>query len=357
MTPAKTNAQQFATPAWSWLLLLKAPAIALRGRVMLLAAVGVIAVWLLDALVGYTPTEPLVDAIDARGGFAGTALATVEHMARDFVGPFVDIVQNDDVLSSVLACFARLAVWGFLGGAIVRMAALSLTRDEDPNLEAALRFTWQQRAGFFGGPVLLLTGLAAMALPLLVVRLAMEVSWLATAIAVIWPVVIVVAIVATLYGVAALAGWPLVWAAAAVDGSDSFDAVSRMFAYLYQKPLRLLGYALVLAVVAAASAGVASGFMIAVDQVSEFAAGTPDNAWALTTIAGWNAAALSLIVVYLTALVWTSGAALYLLRRQDVDGVHVDEVFIDPQEFDGGIPPLREGPTGVPEFDDQSDAA
>jgi len=46
----------------------------------------------------------------------------------------------------------------------------------------------------------------------------------------------------TLLLVGVLLGWPLMWATISVEGTDSFDALSRTYAYVFQKPLRYAAY-------------------------------------------------------------------------------------------------------------------
>ena len=46
-----------------------------------------------------------------------------------------------------------------------------------------------------------------------------------------------------------LLGWPLMWATISVEGTDSFDALNRTYAYVFQRPLRYLFYAIVAAVI------------------------------------------------------------------------------------------------------------
>lgn len=357
MSSTSTTNHRSQVPAWSWLLLLKTPAIALRGRVLLLAAAAVLLVWLGDQLLRIPVAPQPTAEVAGFASFAESTLYTLQAMILGFADPFMQLAGGEHVVANLIRCAIRLAVWGILGGAIVRIAALALTRNESPDIESSVRFAWRLRSGFLGGPLLLIAGLMVISLPLMVVRLAMEISWLSAAVAVVWPIVIVVAVIASLYAIAAAIGWPLIWAAAATDGSDAFDAVSRMFAYIYQKPLRLMGYVALVALMAVGCSGGASALATIATMACEIAAGTPDNEWSQQTIAGWNSLALTLVGVYLTAFGWTSSTGIYLLRRQDVDGVHTDEVFIDPNEYDGGIPRLRQGPTGVPEFDEQSDAA
>ena len=40
-------------------------------------------------------------------------------------------------------------------------------------------------------------------------------------------------------------GWPLMWATISTEGTDSFDALSRSYAYVFQRPLRYLFYVVV----------------------------------------------------------------------------------------------------------------
>ena len=46
-----------------------------------------------------------------------------------------------------------------------------------------------------------------------------------------------------------LFGWPLMWATISAEGTDSFDALSRSYAYVFQRPLHYLFYALVAGVI------------------------------------------------------------------------------------------------------------
>lgn len=336
-----------------WPLLLQAPAIALRGRVLLLAVAGVLVVGLGDRLLEADSVAPKPIAELSISELPMASLRMAGDAYATLVQPFVFVAQGNSIGVNLVRCALRLAVWGLVGGAIARIASLALTRNENPNLQAAVKYTWLHKSGFVGGPVLLLAGLLLLVAPLGIARLAMQVSWLSAVAGVLWPIVMVAAILATLYAIGAVVGWPLLVAAAAADGSDAFDAVSRMFAYVYQKPLRLLGYLLLVGALAAAAAVAGQLFTTGVLYATTLATAEVASPFAASAIAWWNSLAASLVSVYLTGLVFTSASGVYLLRRQDVDGVHVDEVFIDSAEFGGGLPAASEGSTGVPQLDEQ----
>ncbi|QDU58052.1 hypothetical protein [Aeoliella mucimassa] len=339
-------------------LLTKPLALAMRGRVMLLAVVGVLAIWAADRLLvdqsaGVVPLEATGVA-----GWWAACWGQLQGIWLGFVDPFVQLVRGEHLLASAVRCLVRVLVWGLVGGAIARLSVLHLTRHEEPNLVASLRYVWSHKSHFLGGPVVMLVGLAIVALPLGAAKLAMQVTWLAPVAAVLWPLVLVVAMVATVYAFGALLGWPIMVMAAAADQSDSFDAVSRVYAYVFQKPLRLVGYLAAMLVLGTSAAAVSQLLATTVVAVGEATAGETPSTWAAETTSWWMGLVGSVVTVYLTSLFWTTSAGLYLLRRRDVDCMPTDEVYIDPAEFRGTIPTLQPGETGVPEIvGNQADAA
>ena len=76
--------------------------------------------------------------------------------------------------------------------------------------------------------------------------------------------------------IGALAGWPLMWATVSVEGTDAFDALSRSYAYTYQRPLRLLWYVLFAALLAAVSM-----FVVKLFAASAIALGNWSVDWGL----------------------------------------------------------------------------
>lgn len=345
------SANTFSTP--SWLILLRAPSIALSGRVLLLASMGVMLVWSGEQILQYDRIPVITVAETGITQLAKSGVNSVGDACVAFVGPFLTLAQGERIGLNLLRCTLRLVVWGLLGGAILRIATLAYTRGENPNLIGAIKYSWLHMSGFLGGPILLLAGLLLIAAPLGLARLAMQATWFSAIAGVMWPVVLVAAVLATLYAFAAQVGWPLLMAATAADGSDSFDAVSRMFAYVYQKPLRLVGYVLLVAMLSIIASIVGQVFLAGVFYTSTIAAPQITSPFATSAIAWWNSLAVSLVSVYLTGLVFTSASGVYLLRRQDVDGVHTDEVFIDSTEYNGGLPPVSEDATCMPQLDEQ----
>ena len=68
-----------------------------------------------------------------------------------------------------------------------------------------------------------------------------------------------------------LAGWPLMWATVSVEGTDAFDAISRTYSYVYQRPARYLFYLFVAVVIGMVAWQVVALFEQATLSLSQWA--------------------------------------------------------------------------------------
>jgi hypothetical protein len=70
----------------------------------------------------------------------------------------------------------------------------------------------------------------------------------------------------------------------------------------------------------------------------------------------WKTVVALLVAGYQVGFLWVSAVGVYLLLRRDIDGVQMDEVYVDQAE-EYGVPPLAADPaTGVPAVAPQGDA-
>ena len=82
------------------------------------------------------------------------------------------------------------------------------------------------------------------AVQLVVLGLLMRLDVFAFLAGLAWPFVLLLGLLMAILLLGALVGWPLMWATVSVEGTDAFDALSRSYAYTYQRPWRLLWYVL-----------------------------------------------------------------------------------------------------------------
>ena len=163
-----------------------------------------------------------------------------------------------------------------------------------------------------------------------------------------------------------LLGWPLMWATISVEGTDSFDALNRTYAYVFQRPLRYFFYVIVAALIGWLGWFVVENFAASVIWLASWAASWGAGSarmQELTSGSGESSlahAAASLIGL-LGRLGQTAGDRLFVqLFRRRLDGHllsasprcrrrETDEVFLDAdtseQKF--GLPKLQKDAAGA----------
>lgn len=146
---------------------------------------------------------------------------------------------------SLLAILWALAVWAFFGGAISRIAAVQAARQEKISLREAVRFTARRYLSYFSAPVFPILFVAGLVLVLVVFGLFVEIPLVGEVLAgLLYPIPLAIALAMAVV-VIGLISWPLMTAAIATEGTDSWEAVSRSYSYLYQAPWHFLWYVLV----------------------------------------------------------------------------------------------------------------
>lgn len=145
---------------------------------------------------------------------------------------------------AVLFTVLFLLVWAVFGGAISRIAAVHVARDEKISVRQALRFSLNKVLSFVFAPVIPLIIIAVIGLLIAVGGLLLYIPWG------IGPVIVgamfflalIAAVVITLVLFGTIGGFSLMYPTIAVEGSDSFDAISRSFSYVFARPWRMVFY-------------------------------------------------------------------------------------------------------------------
>jgi hypothetical protein len=411
-----------------WLILIRSVRVALMARVLILGALGLIVMglgWWLISMGFSGSSDPVIQhwhetsahwiwqespefaismsANNADELFASAASGLIEAPVSLWLyltRPFIDLFRSDltwvGFIYLLLCGIWELLVWGLAGGAITRIAALRLTRNEAPDLVAATAHAGRRWLSYSVAPLIALAGAAVFAIQLVVLGVIMRLSVLAMIAGILWPFVLMLGLLMAILLLGALVGWPLMWATVSVEGTDAFDALSRGYAYTYQRPLRLLWYVVFAAILAAVSMFVVklfaasaialgdwsiswglddetmhstvalpeepTGRTLAAQEVAPAfpaeteAAGQPAPAelGVLLSIARgaiyfWKSLLAALAAGYQAGFLWVASVAVYLLLRRDIDGAEMDEVYLD-QHDEYGMPALsEEGSFGVPE--------
>ena len=177
----------------------------------------------------------------------------------------------------------------------------------------------------------------------------------------IWPLLLLAGLLMALLLLGLAFGWPLMWATISTEGTDAFDALSRSYAYLFQRPLRVLFYAFIAAVLGWLGWLLVVNFAAGVIWLTDWAAAWGCGGVRMADIengtqAGsgvihfWVVGVKFLAVGFRYGYFFTAAAAIYLLLRRDVDATETDEVFLDADasELLRGLPPLATDEKGAP---------
>jgi hypothetical protein len=259
-----------------------------------------------------------------------------------------------------------LAIWSIFGGAIARIAAVHVARDEKISIRQALRFSTNKFLSFLSAPIIPM-------LIVLAVGLVIAVGGLLINIPFIGPIVVgaffflalVAGFVMTLVLLGTGGGFNLMYPTIAVEGSDSFDAISRSFSYLYARPWRMAFYTAVsilygsicylfvryflylmlalthkfvgLFVLRSAYSSAPLWNVIWPSPTTEgrfvydinYLALGPGEKFGALLIAIWVYLAIGLLGAFAVSFYFSANTIIYLLMRHEVDATELDDVYLE----------------------------
>lgn len=259
-------------------------------------------------------------------------------------------------------------IWAYFGGAITRIAAVEIAKDERIETQQAAEFARKKMGSYFWSFFACGIGFLFFFLCVFLVALVGRIpwgigDWLGIALAVFLPLAILSGFIMALIAVGTALGFPLFYPAISAEGTDSFDAISRGFSYLYSRPAHYVVYQLVTAAFGVVSFAVVAGFGYLMLELTVFAAklgmgqhfqhyldlssGTaPLGSVPLAfQIAGviftmWVLLTKGLIFAYVPSYVLSAQTMLYFLLRKKVDGIEMSEVYEEREEE--AFPPVTE---------------
>ncbi len=195
----------------------------------------------------------LVLASDDRSGFVYTLGRQVPVLVEPlikFVRPIALVLQPGAGplvrFYCLLVILWTLAVWALIGGAITRMAAVEVARREKLGMVEAIRFAVQRFLSFFSAPLFPLVFVAILVVLVIIYGFFHWIPVVGDVVVdgVFWWLILLAGLVMALVLVG-LVGWPLMSATISAEGTDSWEAVSRSYSYVFQAPWHYLWYAVV----------------------------------------------------------------------------------------------------------------
>jgi hypothetical protein len=270
----------------------------------------------------------------------------------------------------VIFVVITLCIFSIFGGAICRIAALQFAREEKPGISEALRFSIQKFWSFFTTPLVPLGIGAIIWVLIFLIGILGNIPFGIGEVLVgifMWFALLAGAIVSAVV-IGTVAGFNLMFPAMAYDGSDSMDAVSRSFNYVYARPWRMGLYSFIAFIYGAIcyvfvrffayllllltyeglrlGAGLDSARGLSDKVAAIWLKPTFHELLAYSTNTGSFSEKTAALLVYLSALVviglvvsfiisfyFSSNTIIYALIRNKVDNTPIEEIYTEPQEI------------------------
>ena len=260
-----------------------------------------------------------------------------------------------------------LGIWALVGGAVTRMAAVRVAREESVPMKQALCFAARKWPSTVTSPLIpfgvlvflaLLVGVFT-GLPLMVPYLG---EWV-VGILLFLPLVMGVVLALIFVGGAFSVG--LQWPTIAAEGSDSFDAISRSISYISSRPWKYL-FSTVFSIIYGCATFILVKFVafltlrITHEAVGTFTWGQGDvtdkisRLWEVPTLSTpwpqpgfeqfwsektamylfvfWAWVVLAVMMAFLVSFFFCSQTVIYFLMRRSVDATDLEEVYMEETE-------------------------
>jgi len=354
--------------AFPWWILLKAAGMAFAPTVLIMATLATAGTWagfsLLDSLG--LPMDIVTNSSVSDGDQPAIMLPTPSHgvlpslsaqverlptPVRDLLvllsTPWNPLATSRQFAGSIFRCIWFLLVWSIFATAIARYVALRLVDEEQPGFGETLRFGTQKWPAAFNSAAFVFLGIVALAIPGGLLGLVMRFDWGLAVVGVLWPLILLGAVILAILGIGLAAGWPLMVAAVGIERGDSFQAISTAFSYLYQRPIHFAFYGFiscVLAILGFFAAGLFADTTVlfalwagsfgmghdrTADVITAVAGRGTDPRWGIQALQFWTNSLRVLLSSFGWGFFWSIAPAIYLLLRQSVDATELDEIVLD----------------------------
>ena len=174
-----------------------------------------------------------------------------------FLLPVVKVLDpNASFQTRVYLLFVILwsvATWAFFGGVITRIAAVQLSGKDRISLKQAVRYVATRYLSYLISPLVPLGIIAVVTIGLMIYGFIALIPILGDLVlyGLGMPLVILGGVVMTILLIG-LVGYPMMYTTLSAEGSDTFDALSRSYNYVFQAPWHYIWYGLVAVVYGAA---------------------------------------------------------------------------------------------------------
>ena len=349
----------------AWGRLTQALRVAVSAKCLLMSLLGMFFMYLGSLCLGAASASTSVASIHFGQPVVEVVFGSRQDLPRDpVVGVPVAVAQpgweifgfeksGKPWLLGFLSLVWNVCVWSLFGLAIARMAVVACGPSESISISTMEAFEFARRnwQNVAGAPLSVLLAIVLTAIPVHLVSwmVRFDVGYLLAGM--FWIVALAFSALMAVLMLGLAIGWPLMWGAIAAEDSDLFDAISRSYAYAFQRPGHYLAYACMTVLLGMLGWTLACLTADAVIHLAfwnlQISGGhermqllrkiveQPDSAVELTAMAQWGAYLVRhtnhlpwlLVEAFSFSFFWSSYAVIYLLLRRDVDQTAFDDVI------------------------------
>jgi hypothetical protein len=136
----------------------------------------------------------------------------------------------------LLVLLWTVVTWAIFGGAICRIAAVQIARQEKITLGEAVRFTAKRWVSLVTAPLFPLLCVGFCLVVLVIFGFVQMIPYFGELVdGIFWFITLIFGLLMAI-GLIGLIGWPLMSATISTEGTDSWEAVSRSYSYVFQAP-------------------------------------------------------------------------------------------------------------------------
>jgi hypothetical protein len=333
----------------------------------------------------------VAESVLANNWFGGGSrtLGVFPSIGYFLVGP--GLLVHNHPLFALLFFAWFLLIWSVFGGAISRIAAVHVARDEKISVRQALRFSISKVLSFLFAPLIPLLIILVIGVVVAATGWALlHIPWVGPIVmGLVFFLALLAGFIMTLVALGTIGGFNLMFPTVAVEGSDSFDAISRSFSYVFARPWRMLFYTAVAIAYGALTYLFVKMFLFVMLLLTHFfvgwwLGGTPDRHWngppvgsteppavmwpkpqwedltydvdyahlktsediAAGAISFWVYMTIGLLGAYAISFYFSANTIIYYLMRREVDATELDDVYVEETEDEFGEPmTTKEAPT------------
>ena len=146
----------------------------------------------------------------------------------------------------LLVMLATVVIWSFFGGAITRIAAVQVARQEKIGIKEAVMFTCRRYLSFLAAPLFPLVLVALIVVVMILFGLPHMIPVVGDLIVdgLLWWLMVLLGLGMAVILIG-LVGWPLMSATVSAEGTDFWEAVSRSYSYVFGAPWHYAFYSVV----------------------------------------------------------------------------------------------------------------